>query len=771
MNRLPTKPEILEWISENPTLTSKRDIAKAFGIKGAARIDLKRVLKELEAEGHLEKRKKTYRDPDRLPPVSVLQVKAPDDNGDLFARPLEWHGEGVEPIVLVIPRASDPALGEGDRILARLQVVHEADHNYEARLIRRVGQTAQKVVGIYRAGSEGGRIVPIDKGSDKEWIVKVDATGGAKDGELVEAEQAGPKGRMGLPFARIVTRLGDPTEPRAVSLIAIHQHGIPDNFPEDVLAEADAQKPAGLSGRTDLRDIPLVTIDPADARDHDDAVFAEPDTDPANKGGFLLWVAIADVAHYVRPGSKLDREARKRGNSSYFPDRVVPMLPDRLSGDLCSLHEGVPRACIAVRMKIDAEGNKLGQTFMRGLMRSPASLNYKEVQAAYDGQPNDKTGPLLDPVIRPLYAAYEALRSARQRRQPLDLDLPERKIVLNDEGKVVSVDFAERMDAHRLIEEFMVLANVAAAETLIAKRTPLLFRVHEEPPVDKLDSLRETAAAAGLTLAKGQVLQTRHLNKLLAEAQGTADDELINMATLRSMTQAYYSPKNFGHFGLALRDYAHFTSPIRRYSDLIVHRALISAHGWGKDGLTPEDMETLEQTGEHISDTERRSMMAERDTTDRYLAAFLSDRIGAEFTGKISGIAKFGVFVKLDETGADGLVPISTLGNEFFHFDRDSGTLMGADTGRILALGMQAKVKLTEAAPVTGGIAFQMLELEGEPFKGGTGGRGRGFGRGRGGPRGPGRPRSGPSPQRKAAKAKKKDAKTKRKVTRQRRQK
>jgi len=769
MSKLPTKTDILDWIAANPTLTSKRDIAKAFGIKGAARIDLKRILKELESEGHLEKRKKTYRDPDRLPPVTVLQMKAPDENGDLFAQPLEWHGEGIEPTVLFLPRATDPALGEGDRILARLQVVHEADHNYEARLIRRIGASPRKVVGIFRKGHEGGRILPIDKGSDKEWTVAPDATHGAKDGELVEAEQAGPRAtRMGLPKARIVERLGDPSEPKAVSLIAIHQHGIPDDFPPKVLEEADSMKPAGLKGRTDLRELPLVTIDPSDARDHDDAVFAKPDDDPKNEGGHVLWVAIADVAHYVRPNSELDREAKRRGNSSYFPDRVVPMLPDRLSGDLCSLHEGVPRACIAVRMVLDAEGNKKSHRFYRGLMRSPASLTYQQVQAAHDGAPDDQCGPLLETVIEPLSPAYEAPRAARARREPLDLDLPERKVVLTEDGKVESVNFVERLDAHKLIEEFMVLANVAAAETLIAKKTPLLFRVHEEPPQDKLDNLRETADAAGLTLAKGQVLKTAHLNKLLHDAAGRDEADLINLATLRSMTQAYYGPKNFGHFGLALQNYAHFTSPIRRYSDLIVHRGLISAHGWGDDGLTEQEIERLEQTGQHISDTERRSMMAERDTNDRYLAAYLSDRIGAEFGGRISGIAKFGVFVKLDETGADGLVPMRNLGREYFHFDREAGTLMGADTGTIISLGQRVKVKLTDAAPVTGGIGLELLELEDAEMPQGRGTGRPSRGRKSGGPR-RGKP-SGP-PRRKEAKAKRKDAKTKRKVTRQRSQK
>jgi ribonuclease R len=759
MSKIPSKPEILEWIAENPTLTAKRDIAKAFGIRGAARIDLKRVLKELEAEGHLEKRKRSYQDPDRLPPVSVLQVTGPDKDGDLFAKPMEWQGEGVEPVVLVIPRASDPALGAGDRILARLTLVQAQDHHYEARLIRRIGANPQRVLGIFRKTTEGGRIVPIDKGSDKEWWVPKDATHGAKDGELVEAEQAGPKARMGSPRARIIERLGDPSAPKAVSLIAIHQHGIPDDFPDDVMALADAAKPVGLKGREDLRDLPLITIDPSDARDHDDACYAHADEDPKNEGGHVVWVAIADVAAYVTPGSALDREARKRGNSTYFPDRVVPMLPDRLSGDLCSLHEGVPRACIAVRMVLDAAGNKIGHSFHRGLMRSPASLHYEEVQDAIDGAPNDRTGPLLDPVLKPIYAAYAALKAARAERQPLDLDLPERRIELDKDGTVKSVNFKDRLDAHRLIEEFMVLANVAAAETLLSKKTPLLYRIHEEPSPAKLDALRETAQAAGYTLAKGQVLHTRHLNKLLNDAAGTDDAELINLSTLRSMTQAYYGPAHIGHFGLALRSYAHFTSPIRRYADLIVHRALITAHGWGSDGLSQHDIEDIEQTGAHISDTERRSMMAERDTTDRYLASYLSERVGNEFSGRISGVARFGAFVKLDETGADGLLPMRSLGREYFHFDQEAGTLMGSDTGMIISVGQRVTVRLSEAVPVTGGIALELLTLEGDALpKGGQGVR-----RGRGGPAGR------TNPKRKGVKAKRKADKVKRKVKRTRR--
>lgn len=721
---MPSKEQILQWITDNPGLVAKRDIARAFDIKGAGRIELKRLLKELEAEGQLAKKGRSYRDPSTLPPVSILVMLAPDAQGDQFARPMEWTGEGPEPRILFIPKRGDPALGAGAKLLARLSEVGLDEYQYEARLIRALGSNPIRVLGVFRTGAEGGRIVPIDKGQDKEWRVSRDMTLDAKDGELVEGEAIGNR-KMGLPQARITARLGDPSGPKAVSLIAIHQHGIPDQFPDAVIAEADRAEPAPLKGREDLRDLPLVTIDPVDARDRDDAVYAEADTEAGNPGGFVVWVAIADVSYYVRPGSALDREARKRGNSSYFPDRVVPMLPDVLSGDLCSLHEGVDRACIAVRMRLDAQGAKIGHRFVRGLMRSVASLNYEQAQSAIDGMPDDVTGPLLDPVLRPLYAAYAATKTERAMRQPLDLDLPERKIILSETGEVTSVAFKERFDAHRLIEEFMILANVAAAEELVRLKTPLLYRVHEEPSPEKLDMLREVAEASGFTLAKGQVLQTSHLNRLLNAAQGSEFDELINISTLRSMTQAYYHPQNFGHFGLALQNYAHFTSPIRRYSDLIVHRALITGHHWGDDGLSAFDIENLEETGKLISDSERRSMAAERDTTDRYLAAYLADRVGSEFAGRISGVQRFGLFVKLAETGADGLIPIRSVGREFFHYDQDSQTLTGADTGMTIGLGQKVTVRLAEAIPVTGGLMLELLTIEDRALPRGTARRGR----------------------------------------------
>jgi ribonuclease R len=713
MKDLPSPDQILAFLRDNPGESGKREIARAFGLKGAARVELKRLLADMARDGLLEKRRSRVRPPSELPPVLVLRVTGQDAAGDLWAEPTEWEDAAPAPRILVLARKDDPALGAGDRLLARLTPLDAPDAPLAARVIRRIGMGPKRVIGVYHQSETGGRIAAIDKRTDRDWLVGPGDRAGAREGELVEAEQVGPARAHGLPRARVIARLGDPSAPKSVSLIAIHEHGIPDEFPDAALAEAEAAQPVALGDRTDLRHLPLVTIDPADARDHDDAVAAMPDDDPANPGGHVVWVAIADVAHYVRPGSALDAEARRRGNSTYFPDRVVPMLPESLSGDLCSLHEGVDRPCVAVRLVLDAEGRKRGHRFVRGLMRSRASLTYGQAQAAADGRPDAAAEPLMETVIRPLWAAFAAAERARGERAPLNLDLPERRIVLSDEGKVLSVAFRDRLAAHKLIEDFMILANVAAAETLEEKRLKLLYRVHEEPSPEKLDALREIVETVGLTLAKGQVLKTAHLNRLLDGVAGTEHAEMINMSVLRSMTQAYYAPENFGHFGLNLPRYGHFTSPIRRYADLVVHRALIRAHRWGDDGLTHAEEAALAETGEHISMTERRSMMAERDTTDRYLAAYLSERVGSEFEGTVAGVARFGLFVKLDETGADGLIPISSLGREYFRYDPDAQTLTGEQTGRTLGLGQRATVRLMEAAPITGGLLFELLAIEG----------------------------------------------------------
>lgn len=713
MSKLPTKKQIQDWIKDNPKKSSKREIAKAFGIKGSMRVELKKVLKELTLSGEIDKNKKSFKNPNQLPSVCILQMMASTSDGDLFARPVDWKGDEPEPIVLMVFRASDPALAYGDRVLAKVSIVQDEQYQYEGRIIRVLKKTPKNTLGIFKETSEGGRILPIEK-SGREWSVKLSDALDAKDGELVEAEQIKGPRASGLHAARVINIVGDPSGPKAVSLIAIHQHGIPHQFPEDVLNESENSNFSVDAKREDLTKIPFVTIDPSDARDHDDAVYSHPDKDPSNVGGHVLWVAIADVAHFVKPGSALDEEARKRGNSTYFADRVVPMLPDRLSGDLCSIHEGIERPCLAVCITIDKSGKKLKQTFHRANIKSVASLNYEEVQKSVEGTVNEKVKPHFENVIKPLYECYFCLKKSKDCRQPLDLDLPERKVELFKNGRVKAVVLKERFDSHRLIEEFMILANVAAAEELSKARSEFLYRVHEEPTPEKLNALREVAQSAGFNLAKGQVLQTSHLNDLLTKSKQSDLSELISMTTLRSMSQAYYSRENFGHFGLALKKYAHFTSPIRRYSDLITHRALISSLGLGCDGLNEMDSEKLEGTAKHISDTERRSMVAERDTTDRYLASYLSEKVGNEFEGKISGVAKFGFFVRLNESGAEGIVPVRTLGTDFYYYDDRTNTLRGSETGLIIGLGQRATVRLKEVDPIAGGIAFDALNIDGE---------------------------------------------------------
>ena len=713
MSKLPTKKQIQDWIKDNPKKSSKREIAKAFGIKGSMRVELKKVLKELTLSGEIDKNKKSFKNPNQLSSVCILQMMASTSDGDLFARPVDWKGDEPEPIVLMVFRASDPALAYGDRVLAKVSIVQDEQYQYEGRIIRVLKKTPKNTLGIFKETSEGGRILPIEK-SGREWSVKLSDALDAKDGELVEAEQIKGPRASGLHAARVINIVGDPSGPKAVSLIAIHQHGIPHQFPEDVLNESENSNFSVDAKREDLTKIPFVTIDPSDARDHDDAVYSHPDKDPSNVGGHVLWVAIADVAHFVKPGSALDEEARKRGNSTYFADRVVPMLPDRLSGDLCSIHEGIERPCLAVCITIDKSGKKLKQTFHRANIKSVASLNYEEVQKSVEGTVNEKVKPHFENVIKPLYECYFCLKKSKDFRQPLDLDLPERKVELFKNGRVKAVVLKERFDSHRLIEEFMILANVAAAEELSKARSEFLYRVHEEPTPEKLNALREVAQSAGFNLAKGQVLQTSHLNDLLTKSKQSDLSELISMTTLRSMSQAYYSRENFGHFGLALKKYAHFTSPIRRYSDLITHRALISSLGLGCDGLKEMDSEKLEGTAKHISDTERRSMVAERDTTDRYLASYLSEKVGNEFEGKISGVAKFGFFVRLNESGAEGIVPVRTIGTDFYYYDDRTNTLRGSETGLIIGLGQRATVRLKEVDPIAGGIAFDALNIDGE---------------------------------------------------------
>jgi ribonuclease R len=714
---LPSKAEILTFIADHKDKAGTREIARAFGLKNAMRAELKRMLRDLADDGAVEKRRKKLHHAGTLPSTVLADVTARDNDGDLIATPDEWDEEahGAAPKIRIhTPRKTrhGEAAGVGDRVLLHIEEAEEDNGiRHRGRVIKIIDHPKHRVLGIFRKSPHGGgRLEPVDKKMlGKELSIPASGTNDAQDGDLVAVETSRAP-RLGPPTGRVVERLGSLASERAVSLIAIHTHSIPQVFRNDTVAEAEAARPANLTHREDWRHLPLITIDPPDAKDHDDAVHAEHDTAANNHGGFILTVAIADVAHYVTPGSALDREALVRGNSVYFPDRVVPMLPERISNDLCSLRPREDRAAIAVRMVIGADGRKRSHTFHRIMMRSAAKLSYQQAQFAIGGRTDEVTETLVEPVLAPLYAAYETLTRARVERSPLDLDLPERKILLKGDGTVDRVTTPERLEAHRLIEEFMILANVAAAETLEKARVPLIYRVHDEPGMEKVNALREFLATLGIPFAKGGVLRADSFNRVLAQAKGRDAEQLINDVVLRTQAQAEYAAENYGHFGLNLRRYAHFTSPIRRYADLIVHRGLIRALKLGPDGL-PEatDVKALAEIAAQISATERRAMLAERETNDRLIAHFLSDRVGATFDGRVSGVHRAGLFVKLDETGADGFVPARTIGNEYFRHDEAGHAMVGSQSGETYRLGDRVTVKLVEAAPVAGALRFELL--------------------------------------------------------------
>lgn len=717
--KLPSREEILEALATQK-VKGKRDIARTFRIKGDQRVALKRLLAQMEAEGLIAKSGKTVRRARELPSVTVLDIPSDADPDHLIAYPIQWEAaDGQKPQVEVVqaPNARS-APGPGNRILARISREPGYPVRYVATAMKILDKPRRAHIGIVRMDDDGARLLPIDR-KQKEMRIPEGDLGESKDGDLVEVEVT-LSGRLMLPRAKVTNVLGNPRSEGAVSMIALHNLEIPHIFPQSVIAESEAIKEVGLKGREDWRDVPFITIDPATAKDHDDAVYAEPDADPDNAGGYHVRVAIADVAAYITPDSALDREAYLRGNSVYFPDRVVPMLPERISNNLCSLREGKNRPALAVVMTFGPDGHKKRHSFHRVTIRSAAKLAYEQAQAAIDGTIDDKTGPLLETVLKPLWAAYAVMQKGRDKRRPLDLDLPERKIELDDKGMVSAIQVPERMDAHKLIEEMMIAANVAAAETLEQNSTPLLYRVHDVPGREKLIALREFLAALNLNFAKSEAVRPHHFNEVLGKARQSNQVEQVSQMVLRSQSQAEYSAENYGHFGLNLDRYAHFTSPIRRYADLIVHRALIAALGLGDDGLTDDQISKLSGIGEHISLTERRAMSAERETSDRLMAFFLSEKIGAKFFGTVAGVTKSGLFVRLKETGADGFVPASTIGKDYYRYVEAEQAMIGERTGESFRLGDQLEVRLLEAAPLAGGLRFEILSegTRGKPLTG-----------------------------------------------------
>ena len=707
---LPTREQILDFIATSDVPAGKREIARAFGLTAQDKILLKALLKDMADEGLIDSAPgRAFHKMGGVPKVTVLRIADVDDGGNIWAVPERWDADTPAPRLRVRERKRG-ALGVGDRILARTE---EAGQGWIALPMKTLPRGEELVLGVLRQEPGGMWLQGVEKKERHEFAVS-DA-GGAQAGDLVLAEKAGRPPRITV---RVTQVLGDPFAPRSFSLIAIHKLGIPDVFSGETLDEAVrvAGQPLG-DDRENLRGLPIVAIDPADARDHDDAVWAAPDDDPANDGGWKAIVAIADVSFYVRPGSSLDREARRRGNSVYFPDRVVPMLPESLSAEMCSLKADVDRAALACHLRIGKDGTLKSWRFTRAVVRIAANLAYEDAQAMIDAAdqkraPPGDSGDILSALL-PLWACWRALNAAREARAPLDLDLPERRVVLDEQGRILSVAPRERLDAHKLIEDYMIAANVAAAKALEAKKAPVMYRVHEQPSREKIVALKDYLKTFGIDFALGQVIQPRTFNHILDKV---ADDDArpqIMEQVLRTQTQAYYAPANMGHFGLALGSYGHFTSPIRRYADLLVHRSLVAAYKLGPGGLTEGEAAGMERIGQSISQFERRAMEAERDTIDRYVAAFLSEKVGEVIETRITGVTNFGFFATVEGIGGDGLMPVRDIGGEYFRFDEASRTLTGEQSGTVYASGQKLPLRLAEANPVSGALRFEMVEGRG----------------------------------------------------------
>jgi ribonuclease R len=700
---LPTREQILAFIEQSDQPAGKREIARAFGLSAQEKIGLKALLKDMADEGLIDSAPgRAFHKMGGLPKVTVLRVVDVDDGGNVWGQPERWEADGIPIPRLRIRERKRGSLGIGQRVLARTE---EAGGGWIAHVMKTIAPASEQVLGVLR--EEAGRfwLTSVDKKDRREMMVS--DTGGAEAGDLVLAEKAGRPPRI---TAKVVERLGDPFAPRSFSLIAIHKFEIPDRFQPETLEEAArvARQPLG-DDREDLRDLPIVAIDPVDARDHDDAVWAAPDDDPANPEGWRAIVAIADVSFYVRPGSAIDKDARRRGNSVYFPDRVVPMLPEILSADVCSLKEGEDRAALACHLQITKDGKLKGFRFTRAVVRLAANIAYEDAQAAIDGE---LSHPLTETALQPLWSCWAALAKARDDREPLDLDLPERRVVLDENGRILSVAPRARLDAHRLIEDYMIAANVAAAKALEAKKAPVMYRVHEVPSRTKLVALKEYLETFDIPFAMGQVIRPATFNRIVDKVGDADFRPQVMEQILRSQTQAYYAPVNQGHFGLSLGSYAHFTSPIRRYADLVVHRALVGAYKLGDGGLLPEGDE-MERLGTSISQMERRAMEAERETIDRYVAAYLSEHVGQVVETRITGVTNFGFFATVDGVGGDGLMPIRDLGGDYFHYDEGSQQLLGEKSREIYKLGQRLPLRLAEANPVSGALRFELPDGKG----------------------------------------------------------
>lgn len=706
--------DIINFLNSDNKPVTKNQLLKAFGIKSADKKAFTKTINNMVTEGILEKTSGSYSLVNTIPNILVLEIDEISSNGTITATPADTKYSSAKNLKITIQNIpKNEEIIKGHRVLAR---IHKQGSVYKADIIRALDRPKNKIIGLVHKENNNYLLLPTDKKLKARYKISQRDLNGALPDQLVEAEIQPSRNRY-TKDVRVIKTLNQKSDKNTFSEISIREAGLRDHFPETVIHETKNMKVPGLEGRDDLLSIPLVTIDGPDARDFDDAVWSNKTEDGAE-----IIVAIADVSYYVRPGSELDNEAYLRGNSTYFPDRVIPMLPEKLSNDLCSLRPNENRACIFTKMKIDNKGQLKSYKFGRGLMKSVARLTYEQVQSAKDGSPDTITAPLIKNVIEPLYKVFDILQKARIKRHAMELDLPERKILVNDNNEMIGITQRVRLDSHKLIEEFMILANVAAALALEDKEAALPYRVHEKPDSFKMESAKSFIRTFGIGLPEGPINSTKQINYILGQIKNHEHGDLIQETLLRSQSQAHYSPHNKGHFGLALKSYAHFTSPIRRYSDLLLHRSLVKAFNLGPGGINQEQETQLEEKCNHISSTERVSAEAERSAVDRFAAAYLSNQIGDEFEGRIKSVTRFGLFVTLDKTGVDGLVPKSTLPSDHYIHDEDQNALIGKRSGRVYRQGARITVKLSEANPLTGSTVFTLTndssaELSGYELK------------------------------------------------------
>jgi ribonuclease R len=615
---------------------------------------------------------------------------------------------------VILPYRQMREVMHGDRVAARVSGKDQRGR-IEGAVVEVLERGTQEIVGRLYEEAQIYFVIPDNPRISHRVLVPRDRLAGARAGQVVLLKLIEPPSRTAQPLGHITRLLGEHAAPGMETDIAIHSHSLPFEFPSEAVKEAEsfgAAVSAGAKrGREDIRDLPLVTIDGEDARDFDDAVWCE-----ATRGGWRVIVAIADVASYVEPNSALDREAHHRGTSVYFPNRVLPMLPEALSNGLCSLNPHVDRLCLACEMKVDDKGKVTRARFFEGLMRSSARLTYTKV-AAYLANPTAPHEPQVQAsgeLLQQLHAVYRALAGARANRGALDFDAPELKVRFGADGRIAALVEQPRNDAHRLIEECMIAANVEAARFLKKHRIPTLYRVHGQPEEEKLQQLRQFLNGFGIHLPADGGLEPKDLSAVLQRVTANEEAHLIQTVVVRSLPQAVYQPANIGHFGLALPEYAHFTSPIRRYPDLMVHRGIRHVLRGGNAADFPWSAARVAEIGQQSSMTERRADEATRDAMAWLKCEYMQHQLGEEFDSLVTGVVDFGLFVQVKGLQIDGLVHVSSLGADYFSRDRSGYRMIGARSGRTFRLGDHLRVRLVNVVIDERKIDFELAEARAE---------------------------------------------------------